>query len=84
MTHRRGKPLSNGCGRLVSFAVQLSDIARHFHTGEELGVTQLATSDKATFVIERQPEAKCALRQGILSDPGGQHRENPRLRPGRE
>jgi hypothetical protein len=26
---------------------------------------KLATSDKATFVIDRQPEAKCALRQGL-------------------
>jgi hypothetical protein len=26
---------------------------------------KLATSDKVTIVIERQPEAKCALRQGL-------------------
>src|SRR6516165_1285005 len=43
MTHRCRKPLWDGCGRLVSFGVQLSDIARHFHTGDELGITRFSS-----------------------------------------
>jgi len=30
-------------GQAVSVAVPLSDIARHFHTGEELGVTRFSS-----------------------------------------
>jgi hypothetical protein len=33
------------------------------HSSERL--EKLATSDKATIVIERQTEQKCALRQGL-------------------
>jgi hypothetical protein len=43
MTHGRRKPLWDGSGRLVSFTVQLSDIARHFHTDDELGVTRFSS-----------------------------------------
>src|SRR6516164_4534590 len=41
MTHRRGWYVL--LGQAVSVAVQLSDIARHFHTGEELGVTRFSS-----------------------------------------
>jgi hypothetical protein len=36
---------------------------------------KLATSDKATFVIERQPEAKCALRSRWSSEQSRQSRD---------
>jgi hypothetical protein len=39
MTHRRGWYVLLA----VSVAVQLSDISRHFHTGEELGVTRFSS-----------------------------------------
>ena len=32
-----------GCGRAVSLAVQLPYIARHFHTGDELGVNRFSS-----------------------------------------
>ena len=41
MTHRRGWYVL--LGQAVSVAVQLSDIPRHFHTGEELGVTRFSS-----------------------------------------
>jgi len=41
MTHRRGWYVL--LGQAVSVAVQLSDIARHFHTGDELGVTRFSS-----------------------------------------
>ena len=41
MTHRREWYVL--LGQAVSVAVQLSDIARHFHTGEELGVTRFSS-----------------------------------------
>jgi len=41
MIHRRGWYVL--LGQAVSVAVQLSDIARHFHTGEELGVTRFSS-----------------------------------------
>src|SRR5690348_6055280 len=42
MVRWRWKPHWDGRGRIVSF-VQLSDIARHFHTGDELGVTRFSS-----------------------------------------
>ena len=41
MTRRRGWYVL--LGQAVSVAVQLSDIARHFHAGEELGVTRFSS-----------------------------------------
>ena len=41
MTYRRGWYVL--LGQAVSVAAQLSDIARHFHTGDELGVTRLSS-----------------------------------------
>src|SRR6516225_9614442 len=41
MTHRRGWYVL--LGQAVSVAVQLSYIPRHFHTGEELGVTRFSS-----------------------------------------
>jgi hypothetical protein len=41
MTHRRRWYVL--LGKAVSVAVQLSNVARHFHTGEELGVTRFSS-----------------------------------------
>src|SRR6516225_10868474 len=41
MTYRRGWYVL--LGQAVSVAAQLSDIARHFHTGDELGVTRFSS-----------------------------------------
>jgi len=56
MTHRREWYVL--LGQAVSVAVQLSDIARHFHRGEELGVTRfsscLGQGNAMTLVCSRK------------------------------
>jgi hypothetical protein len=42
MTRRRRESLLNRGGRAASLSVQLSYIARHFQTGEQLRIARLA------------------------------------------
>src|SRR5215472_15576721 len=70
MTHGCRKPLWDGSGRVVSFAVQLSDIARHFHTGDEFGVTRFSSCLSASRVLVLDAERTERVTQDVMIELG--------------